>query len=329
MLRKISSIVALSALPIFSIHAGVAVAADDALQITGVMAVVNDPFFITMKCGALAAAQEAGAELNWQGPTSSNSVKQLQTFNSVVITQPDGILTTPFLPVAFIDPIKKAMDSGIPVVVVDSELEKSVALQTVRTTIGDSVTELARAAGAESGGEGAVSVLAAEPGSEIDLERYDAFLKVMAEEYPGLKVLPVEYAKTDTATAAKIVNAQLVGNPDLKLIYTTNGPQAAGVISAVKAANKVGTVKVYSYDATPIQVEGLRNGEFSGLLAQSPYLEGYEATKTLLTYLKGNTEKNKVEPMAEQNKYTPMMLLTKNNIETPEAKKFTYVSTCD
>jgi ribose transport system substrate-binding protein len=310
---------------------GNAIAADRnaALRITGVMAVVNDPFFITMKCGALAATKEAGAELSWQGPTSSDAVKQLQTFNSVSVSRPDGILTAPFLPQAFIDPIKKSMSNGVPVIVVDSELDEPAAFKTVRTTIGDSVAELARAAGKEIGGNGAVSVVAASPGSTIDQERYEAFLKIMADEFPGVRVLPVEYAKTDTAAAAKIANAQIVGNPDLKLIYTTNGPQAAGVISAVKAANKVGQIKVYSYDATPVQVDALRRGEFSGLLAQSPYLEGYEATKELLDYLKAHPGGGAVTPSEPQMKFTPMMLLTPANLDTAEAKKFLYVSSCD
>lgn len=303
--------------------------AENPLKISGVMAVVNDPFFITMKCGALAATKEAGAELDWQGPTSDDAVKQLQTFNSVLVAQPDGVLVTPFLPKAFQGPVKTAMESGIPVVIVDSELDAPVALKTVRTTVGETVSELAHTAAKLIGGKGVISVIAATPGSAIDLERYDAFLKVMAAEFPDITVLPVEYAKTDTATAAKITNAQVVGNPDLKLIYTTNGPQAAGVISAVKAASKIGEIKVFSFDATPLQVEGLRKGEFSGLLAQSPYLEGYEATKTLLDYLAKNKGKKAVAPLEPQLKATPMKVLTPENIDTDEAKKFTYATSCN
>lgn len=300
----------------------------DTLRIGAVVAVVNDPFFITMRCGAEQAVKEAGAELNWQGPTSADVAKQLQTFNSMVVSQPDGIMLTPFSDTAFIDPITKSMADGIPIVIMDAELKDDIALQTVRTTIGDSVKELARHAAEEIGGVGTVSIIAATPGNQIDLERYDEFIEVMTNEYPGINLLPVEYSKTDTAVAAKIVNAQIVAHPDLKLIYSTNGPQAAGVLSALKAAKKTGDIKVYSYDATPVQVDGLRAGEFQGLLAQSPYLEGYEAAKTLLDYLADHRGEKNIKPYDPQLNLTPMMLLTPDNIDTDEAKKFTYVSSC-
>ncbi|MEO7147674.1 MAG: substrate-binding domain-containing protein [Terrimesophilobacter sp.] len=298
------------------------------LRIGAVVAVVNDPFFITMNCGAAQAVKEAGAELNWQGPTGADVAKQLQTFNSMVVTQPDGIMLTPFSDTAFNDGIKKAMASGIPVVIMDSELKENIALQTVRTTIGESVKELARHAAEDIGGTGTVAIIAATPGSPIDLERYDQFIEIMNNEFPDIKVLPVEYAKTDTAISAKIVNSLVVANPDLKLIYSTNGPQAAGVLSAVKAAKKTGAIKIYSYDATPVQVDGLRAGDFQGLLAQSPYIEGYEAAKTLLEYLADHRGEKNIEPYDPQLNLTPMMLLTPDNIDSDDAKKFTYVSSC-
>lgn len=325
--RNLAKLLLASSILIGTINASTA--ADEALKITGVMAVINDPFFITMRCGALAAANEAGAELSWQGPTSDDAVKQLQTFNSVLVSQPDGVLVAPFLPKAFLGPIKTAMQKGIPVVVVDSELEEPVALKTVRTTVGDTVSELARAAGKLIGGKGVVAVIASSPGIPLELERYDGFVKTMAVEFPDITLLPVEYAKTDTATAARIMNAQIVGNPDLNLVYTTNGPQAAGIISAVKAANKTQKIKVFSYDAMPVQVDGLRKGEFSGLLAQSPYLEGYEATKTLLDYLSKNKDKKAVTPLVPQLMVAPMMLLTPENVDTDEAKKFIYATSCN
>lgn len=298
------------------------------LQIGGVAAVVNDPFFVTMRCGAEKAAAEGGATLNWQGPTSGDVTKQLQAFNSMVVSQPDGIMVTPFSTTAFIDPVKKAMANGIPVVVADSELDEDVALQTVRTTIGDTVKDLAKHAAESIDGKGAVSIIAATPGTVIDEERYLEFQDVMKNDYPGIKLLPVEFAKTDTQVAARIANAVITANPDLKLIYTTNGPQAAGVLSALKANKKAGTIGVFSYDATPVQVEGLRAGEFQGLLAQSPYIEGYESVKTLVEFLKEHKGEKNLKPIEPKVNLTPMMLLTPDNIDTDEAKKFTYVSSC-
>ena len=49
------------------------------LNITFVAALVNDSYFVTIKCGALAAGKQLGVNVKWEGPTSNSVSAELCT----------------------------------------------------------------------------------------------------------------------------------------------------------------------------------------------------------------------------------------------------------
>jgi ribose transport system substrate-binding protein len=80
----------------------------------------TDAFYITMRKGAKAAADALGAELVFQGAPEFNPVQQVPVLNAIIGRKPDAILIAPTDKGQLVGPLKKAVDSGIPVITVDT-----------------------------------------------------------------------------------------------------------------------------------------------------------------------------------------------------------------
>ena len=161
--RALAAISAAIALIVVAATAAAAFSAAGAskLRIAGVVAQTPDPYFVSMKCGALAAAKKLGnVSLSWQGPVQPSVSQQITALNSVAVTKPDGVILTPFSPTAFLQPVSKLMKQGIPVALTDAYLSKNSAYSATYTDVSKSGPVLARRIAGLIGGKGEVGIVA-------------------------------------------------------------------------------------------------------------------------------------------------------------------------
>lgn len=301
-----------------------------ALKIAGVVAQTPDPYFVSMKCGALAAAKKFGnVSLSWQGPVAPSVSQQITALGAVAATKPDGVILTPFSPTAFLRPVTQLMKQGIPVALTDSFLSKNAAYSATNTDVAASGPVLATAMAGLMGGKGKLAIIAFGAGDPFETPRYAGMVKILKVKDPNITVLPVQYAAADTNKAAQVASGLLTANPDLKAIYATDGPMGQGAAAAIRTAHKRGIVKLVSFDAEPALVQDLKSGAIDGLYAQAPYIEGYNAMTSLVKYLRGaGAAKNPVRPGVPYYTASPLKFITRANLSTPAAKKFIYLTSC-
>jgi ribose transport system substrate-binding protein len=300
------------------------------LRIAGVVAQTPDPYFVSMKCGALAAAKElGGVTLAWQGPVQPSVPQQITALGAVAATKPDGIILTPFSPTAFLQPVRKLMKEGVPVALTDAFLAKKAAYSATYTDVASSGPVLAKRIAGLIGGKGELAIVAFGAGDPYETPRYSEMVKIIKQKYPGITVLPVQYAAADSNKAAQVVSGLLAAHPNLKAVYATDGPMGQGAAAALRTAGKRGVIKVISFDAEPALVTGLRNGTFDALYAQAPYIEGYNAMRSLVKYLRGpGASKKPVVPATPYYTPSPLRFITRADLSKPETKKFLYLASC-
>jgi ribose transport system substrate-binding protein len=297
----------------------------DGEKIEFVAGIVGIPFYTSMECGARDAAKELGVKLNWEGPSQWDLAQQMPILQAAIERDPNGLVLAPTDPNALVGIVDDLVTKKkIPVVTVDGNLSKPVDLQNIRTDNLAAGGLAAEAMAKAIGGSGSVLVIGLDPGVAANQERVDGFTKVLKDKYPNIKVLPTEYPGTDQNKAAEIVSAALQANPDLKGIYTTHSNAAVGTSSAVIGAGLQGKVKIIAYDADPSQVRDLKAGVYDALVVQSPYLEGYQSVTLVTNILRGKVDASKLEDVA----HPPMVVATRDNIDTPEVKKNLYVDAC-
>jgi ABC-type sugar transport system substrate-binding protein len=179
----------------------------------------------------------------------------------------------------------------------------------------------------EVGTTGSVAILGGLAGSATLQARYQPFIDLLKATAPNVRLLGPEFEKLDRTAAASISSALMLANPDLKAIYAISGPAGAGAASAVQQMGKRGQIKVFSYDATPEVVQGLRTGSITAALAQSPAKLGPQAVKVAIDAVKA--KKNGAIARDESKNVTiPTIILTAQNVDSPEAADFFYHSEC-
>ena len=113
----------------------------------------------------------------------------------------------------------------------------------------------------ELGGEGEIAMLSGPSGLDLTKFRVDGF-KDYISKYNGLTVVAEKYTSTSSVVALNTMQDFLQANPNIKAVYTFNGPIAIGVVQALRAAGKKpGDVIVVTTDMEP-ETERLMKGDW-------------------------------------------------------------------
>lgn len=298
-------------------------------RVVFVAALLNDSFFVTIRCGAQAQAKTMGMDFKFEGPTTNDVSSEIKAFNAVAATNPDGMIIAPFSNTGFGPSVRGLMKNGTPVVASGQALEPADAMTTVITNYLKSAEQLTPMIGDLTGGSGTVGIIADTTGNKTDSDRYTALVPELKKAYPNLKVLDPQYAQNSTATAATVAAALIQGNPDLKVLYATSGPEAVGVASAIKAARVGDKIKLVSFDSSPQQIDLLKSNQLAATVGQSPYNGGALSVKAVGDYLQQHGAHAGPVPASASLTDLPTMLLTPANVNTPEAQKFAYLTKCE
>lgn len=297
--------------------------------LAGTAGIASDAYWISLQCGGTTAAKAAGSTITWHATTSSDNAQVVQVTQAALLGNPDGVVLSPNGSVSMTPYLTQLKSSNTPVIETNST-NGTGYYQSVESPEQDpSVKAIARLIAKNTGGTGTVAILAGIAAVPVINYRWQPLVAELKSVAPKLNVLPVRYDNFDSTTTASTLSSEMAANPDLKAVWVTSGPEGIGAASAVKAAGKAGTVGVYSYDAEPNQVQALRDGTITALLAQSPYKIGETAVTNLIAALnKRGSSTGPVGTASPASVITPTKILTKANIDAPSSKPYEYSSTC-
>lgn len=291
----------------------------DAKKLVLIPGVANEPFYISMQCGAQDEAKKLGYTLDTQAPTQFDAAQQSPVLTGVIATKPGAILIAPTHAQAMASPIKQAKDARIKIIEVDTHLEDtSVALSSIAS---DNVKggELAAQTLANLvGDKGSVLVINTKAGTSTTDQRAQGFEDELKKNHPGMAPLGVQYNNNEAAQAASIVTATLAAHPDLAGIFATNLSSAEGAATGLRNAGKLGQVKIVGFDASPKQVQDLKDGTVQALIAQNPADIGKQGVDQAAAALEGKPTTRNIQ--------TGMVALTQENMGTNE--QYFYKNKC-
>ncbi|MDQ4064218.1 MAG: ABC transporter substrate-binding protein, partial [Actinomycetota bacterium] len=284
-------------------------------RLTLIVGVTGDEFYTTMECGAQAAAQELGAELSVQGPEEFSAAEQTPILNAAIQANPDAILIAPTDRTAMVAPIQSAVNQDIPVVLVDTTIEKEeIALARISSDNIEGGKQAGEALAKQIGEEGKVMVISVTPGISTTDQRQQGFEEAI-KKYPNIEYLGTEYCNDDPVKAASITTSTLQSNPDLKGIFGANVFSGQGAGTGVRQTGKKDEVSVVAFDASPTQVEDLRRGNVDVLIAQHPNDIGDRGVRIAVDYLKSDKE-----PSSKQIT-TGFTTVTRENLDSSEVQR--------
>jgi len=325
-MKRRSFLCAASALGFAMSLATAASAQDEKFTIALVPGLTTDGFYITMHRGAQAAADALGVELVFQGAPDFNPVTQVPVLDAVIARAPDAILIAPTDKVQLIEPLKKAIEAGIPVITVDT----FIGTGKYQTGAGDGDFPLsyiasdnvlggkiaARALAASIGGAGKVYVSNVKPGISTTDQREEGFKTAMAEEFPEIEVLETQFNDNDANKAASQLQGVFAREADLKGVFGANLFSALGAANGVQQSGQTGKIKVVAFDAPVSIVADIKSGLVDVAIAQHPAEIGYFGVVAAYAHLTGNSI-----PVAIGTGFT---IMDASNIDDPEVAKYLY-----
>jgi ribose transport system substrate-binding protein len=259
------------------------------------------------------AAQGTSVEVLWKGPLREDDRdQQIQVVENFTSRNVHGIVLAPLDARALASPVASAVQSGIPVVIMDSDLNSDQHLSFVAT---DNVKggQMAGAAMARLLNEsGNVILLRFAVGSASTEARERGFLEEVAK-HPGLKLISSDqYAGVTRETAYQAAQNLLnrFGN-EVHGIFAVNETSTIAMTQALRDLGKAGgAVKMIGFDAGSQSVLDLKNGDVQGLVVQNPLLMGYLSVMTMVSHLKGEAVENRID--------TGVVLVTPENLSDPD-----------
>ncbi|WP_103077191.1 ABC transporter substrate-binding protein [Petrotoga mexicana] len=230
--------------------------------------------------GAQKAANHFGVEFIHQEPTSESEVsRQVSILETAISTKPDAIVLAPTVADALVPGIERAMDSGIPVILIDSlaNTDKYVSfLGSDNYTIGQrSADELAKALEEKNGSpSGKVAAITYMSGVGSLEARISGFLDRIEEAYPDIEVVSVRDAMGQVGNTINITLDLLTAYPDLDGLYANNQMTGDDMVRALDMQGRKDLAAV-AVDASAQEIWGLENGYLDSVLVQQPWVMGY------------------------------------------------------
>lgn len=272
----------------------------------------NSDYWLTLKDGAQEAVDKVGGELIFTGPADNNDVQgQVALVENLINSKVDAILLTPLDSDALVAPVEKAMDAGIPVIIIDSAVNTENYTSFIATDNiagGNMAMEKLIELVDGSGEVVVVNALAGIPSNDargIGAEEY-------AKGFEDIVVLEQQHC-LDQAEALSYTENVLTANPNLKGIFGTFNRGALGAAQAILNKGKEGEVKLVAFDADPDEIRLLEEGTIDALVVQQPYEMGRMGIEFAIKALNGEDVSKTVAP--------DVILATKENMNDPEVYK--------
>ena len=268
-------------------------AQDDDIIVGLITKTETNPFFVTMREGAQAAADAAGAELQTaSGQFDGDNASQVTAIENMITAGVDGILLVPSDSKAIVPTIERAREAGVLVIALDTPTDPQEASDALFATdnfrAGVLIGQYARAAMGDT--EARIAMMDLAPGISVGVLRHNGFLTGFAGEDPALatpgatpaaanefseyieddRVVCAQDTRGDQAMGQTAMENCLQSNPDINLVYTINEPAAYGAYNAIQAAGLEDQITIVTIDGGCTGVEGVQSGQFAATSQQYP-----------------------------------------------------------
>ena len=249
----------------------------------------TDPFWSVVKKGVDQAAHDMGVQAIYEGPASGtfDVVAMAHLIDTAVAAHPDGIVVSIPDAKALGPSIKAAVAAGIPVISINSGSDVAKSLG-VLVHIGQTEEQAGIGGGQRMGAAGVKNALCInqEVGNAALTLRCKGFEEGLSQADGGtVKVIGVNLA--NPTQSQQTVEAAIQHDPTIDGILTLGPTGATPAIKALQDLNKLGQIKLATFDLSSDVLNAIKNGQMLFAIDQQQYLQGYLPI-VLLTLYKTN-----------------------------------------
>ena len=270
----------------------------------------TNPFFVKMKEGATAKAEELGIDLkSFAGKIDGDHETQVAAIETCIADGAKGILLTASDTSSIVSSVQEARDAGLLVIALDTPLNPIDAADMTFATDNFKAGELiGQWAKAKLGDEAANAKIAM-----LDLAVSQPTVGVLRDQgfLQGFGIELGDPNKWGDETDPRIVGHDvtagneeggrtamenlLASDPMINVVYTINEPAAAGAYEALKAIGREGDVTIVSVDGGCPGVQNVADGVIGATSQQYPLLMASKGIEAIAAWAKDGTKPEPTE----------------------------------
>jgi ribose transport system substrate-binding protein len=286
------------------------------VQLAVVPKAIGFDFWEQVRVGAQCAAKKAEGDVNvqWDGVTAETDVNgQVNLLQNFIQQGVDGLVYAATDAKVLYQVTKSAEQQNVTVVNIDSGTNPQPSdvpvFATDNVVAAKRVPDLIAQQLGKSGGQ--VAFIPFQQGTLTNEQREKGF-KEGLKEHPELKLVAEQSSQSDYNKALQVTEDILTAHPDLDAIFAANEPGVLGAAEAVRQAGKAGDIVIVGWDASPEEIQGVRDGVISALVVQNPFKMGYDGVNAAVKIIRQGAQ--------VQGQDTGATIVNKGNLEDPQVK---------
>ncbi|NHM17942.1 sugar ABC transporter substrate-binding protein [Tritonibacter mobilis] len=257
----------------------------------------TNPFFVKMKEGATAKAEELGMELkSFAGKIDGDHETQVAAIETCIADGAKGILLTASDTSSIVPAVQQARDAGLVVIALDTPLSPIDAADATFATdnflAGELIGQWAAASLGEEAANAKIAMLdlgVSQP--TVGVLRDQGFLQGFGIDLgdpnkwgdeTDPRIVGNDVTAGNEEGGRKAMENLLAKDPMINVVYTINEPAAAGAYEALKSIGRENDVLIVSVDGGCPGVQNVKDGVIGATSQQYPLMMaslGVEAIK--------------------------------------------------
>ena len=265
----------------------------------------TNPFFVKMKEGATAKADELGIELKtFAGKVDGDHETQVAAIETCIADGAKGILLTASDTSSIVSAVTQAREAGLVVIALDTPLDPIDAADATFATdnflAGELIGKWAAAklgADAANAKIGMLDLAVSQP--TVGVLRDQGFLQGFGiklgdpnkwGDETDSRIVGNDITAGNEEGGRKAMENLLAKDPSINVVYTINEPAAAGAYEALKAIGRENDVLIVSVDGGCPGVQNIADGIIGATSQQYPLLMASLGIEAIAAWAKDGTK---------------------------------------
>jgi len=265
----------------------------------------TNPFFVKMREGAVAKAEELGITLNsYAGKVDGDHETQVAAIETCIANGANGILLTASDTSSIVPAVQQARDAGLLVIALDTPLEPidsaDMTFATDNFLAGELIGKWAAAALGDAAADARIATLdLAVSQPTVDVLRNQGFLQGFGIDLADPNVIGDEsdprlvgsdVTQGNEEGGRRAMENLLAKDPTINVVHTINEPAAAGAYEALKAIGRENDVLIVSVDGGCPGVQNVADGVIGATSQQYPLLMASKGIEAIAAWAKDGTK---------------------------------------
>jgi len=265
----------------------------------------DNEYWRQVEKGARDAAQKQGVYLEYIGPKRANLNEHVRVFDKEIAGKVDGIMVQGLSNEAFTPLINKAIEKGISIITIDTDVPESRRDVYVGTDNYMAGFMAGEALIADTKGEQMVGIVIGRDDAIHQQLRVEGFKEAVKNE-SRIKIVGIKESNISKTGAIQATYDLLKENPNITAFYGTSALDGIGIAQVIRTMLPYTDPYVITFDTLPETLQLLEAEEIDAIVVQHPYEMGYVAVNMLVELKKGN--------YPEKVQHTPTSIIRKKDI---------------